>query len=78
MIALGYNEYVVQGGDWGYAVRILNLFFLLGHHLSLSTGDSHDGGHVRSEAREILAYQHACVSSNSLLRSFFLTLRTLL
>lgn len=21
MIALGYNEYVTQGGDWGYIVR---------------------------------------------------------
>ena len=23
MLALGYHEYVCQGGDWGFAVRVL-------------------------------------------------------
>jgi hypothetical protein len=50
MIALGYNEYVFQGGDWGRMVLIL-CFSLF----------SRDGSQVRSEARRIVAYQHAHV-----------------
>jgi hypothetical protein len=28
MLELGYNEYVVQGGDWGYAVHTLSFLYL--------------------------------------------------
>jgi hypothetical protein len=55
MLALGYNEYVVQGGDWGYGVRTLS-FSHLGRNLRFYIGHSYDGGYVWSEACEILAY----------------------
>jgi len=42
MLALGYNEYVVQGGDWGYAIaRILALSYgpehVKAHHVNVAS-----------------------------------------
>jgi len=41
MLALGYNEYVVQGGDWGYAIaRILAINYgpkhVKAHHINMA------------------------------------------
>lgn len=63
MLALGYDEYVCQGGDWGFAVRH-GLCHYVAHMLTPSSGFVGHPTHssrVWTEAREGVAHKHALV-----------------
>ena len=68
MLALGYDEYVTQGGDWGYFVRIVLVSEQLLGTYSLCTsapGHARYSQPVRAQACQGLAHEHACVCSLS-------------